>query len=63
MGKSTFDQTIYNSTASGHNGFGGFNAPPNKTMMQSAIRIEHSPSMNIIYAKDPRDSKHIHKKT
>ena len=34
-----------------------------KKIGQGAIRIEHSPSMNIIYAKDPKGSKHIHKKT
>ena len=51
MGKSTFDQTMYNTNMQ------------QKKIGQGAIRIEHSPSMNIIYAKDPKGSKHIHKKT
>lgn len=65
MGQSTFDQTMYNSTVSNmfQNGAGFGVQTTQKQMGSGAIRIEHSPSQNIIYAKNHKDFMHVHKKT
>ena len=60
MGISNFDQTMYNSTGFGTTHQGPADFKKTQQMGQGAIRIEHSPSMNVIYAKDPV---HVHRKT